>query len=152
MQVGHLPLALSIATYDWNPKTVALCVGMHWLPNVDSLVVKAGFAKPEFHCTVTHTVLFAVLVSGVVALISPHYAVFTFVAIVAHYAADIGSTVGLPLFWPVYPKQLTLALFKDTGYWGWDMYIGYYKQPMAWVLEGAVTAFFIYRLFVIGVL
>ncbi|MDH3457000.1 MAG: metal-dependent hydrolase [Gemmatimonadota bacterium] len=152
MQVGHLPLALSIATYDWNPKTVALCVGMHWLPNVDSLVVKAGFAKPEFHCTVTHTVLFAVLVSGVVALISPHYAVFTFVAIVSHYAADIGSTVGLPLFWPVYPKRLTLALFKDTGYWGWDMYIGYYKQPMAWVLEGAVTAFFIYRLFVIGVL
>lgn len=152
MQVGHLPLALSIATYDWNPKTVALCVGMHWLPNVDSLVVKAGFAKPEFHCTVTHTFLFAVLVSGVVALISPHYAVFTFVAIVSHYAADIGSTVGLPLFWPVYPKRLTLALFKDTGYWGWDMYIGYYKQPMAWVLEGAVTAFFIYRLFVIGVL
>ncbi len=152
MQLGHLPLALSIATYDWNPKTVALVVGMHWLPNADSLVVKAGLAKPEFHCTVTHTFLFAVLVSAIVAIFSPHYAIFTFVAIVAHYAADIGSTVGLPLFWPIYKKRLTLALFQDTGYWGWDMYIGYYKQPMAWILEGAVLAFFTYRLFVIGVL
>ncbi|MBE0592257.1 MAG: metal-dependent hydrolase [Gemmatimonadales bacterium] len=125
---------------------------MHWLPNADSLVVKAGLAKPEFHCTVTHTFLFAVLVSAFVALFSPHYAIFAFVAIVAHFAADIGSTVGLPLFWPVYKKRLTLALFKDTGFWGWDMYIGYYKQPMAWILEGAVIAFFVYRLFVIGVL
>jgi len=152
MQLGHLPLALSIATYDWNPKTIAFVVGMHWLPNADSLVVKAGMAKPEFHCTVTHTFLFAALVSAVVALFSPHYAIFAFVAIVAHFAADIGSTVGLPLFWPVYKKRLTLALFKDTGFWGWDMYIGYYKQPMAWILEGAVIAFFVYRLFVIGVL
>ena len=152
MQLGHLPLALSIATYDWNPKTVAFVVAMHWLPNADSLVVKAGMAKPEFHCTVTHTFLFAVLVSALVALFSPHYAIFAFVAIVAHFAADIGSTVGLPLFWPVYRKRLTLALFKDTGFWGWDMYIGYYKQPMAWILEGAVIAFFVYRLFVIGVL
>ncbi len=152
MQLGHLPLALSIATYDWNPKTIAFVVGMHWLPNADSLVVKAGMAKPEFHCTVTHTFLFAVLVSALVALFSPHYAIFAFVAIVAHFAADIGSTVGLPLFWPVYKKRLTLALFKDTGFWGWDMYIGYYKQPMAWILEGAVIAFFVYRLFVIGVL
>ena len=152
MQLGHLPLALSIATYDWNPKTVAFVVAMHWLPNGDSLVVKAGLAKPEFHCTVTHTFLFAVLVSAIVALFSPHYAIFAFVAIVAHFAADIGSTVGLPLFWPVYRKRLTLALFKDTGFWGWDMYIGYYKQPMAWILEGAVIVFFVYRLFVIGVL
>jgi len=152
MQVGHLPLALAIATYDWNPKTIGFVIAMHWLPNADSLVVKAGLAKPDFHCTVTHTFLFAVLVSAIVALFSPHYAIFAFVAIVAHYAADIGSTVGLPLFWPAYKKRLTLGLFKDTGFWGWDMYIGYYKQPMAWVLEGAVIAFLVYRLFVIGVL
>lgn len=152
MQLGHLPLALSIATYDWNPKTIAFTVAMHWLPNTDSLVVKAGFAKPEFHCTVTHTFLFAFVVSGLVYLWSPHYATFAFIAIVAHFFADIGSTVGLPLFWPVYKKRLTLALFKDTGFWGWDMYIGYYKQPMAWILEIAVTAFFVYRLFEIGVL
>jgi hypothetical protein len=29
------------------------------------------------------------------------------------------------------------------------MLIGYYKQPMSWVLEGAVTIFFIYQLSVV---
>jgi len=138
MQAGHVPLALAIATYDWNPRMAVFCLAIHWLPNADSLVVKAGFAKPEFHCTVTHSVFFALVVSGVIAIF------------LAHYAADIGSTVGLPLLWPLSKRKFTLAFFKDTGYWGWDMLIGYYKQPMAWVLEGLVLAFFIYRLTVVS--
>jgi len=32
MQVGHVPLALAIATYDWNPKTAVFVLGMHFLP------------------------------------------------------------------------------------------------------------------------
>lgn len=147
MQFGHLPVALSIATYDWNPKTVGFVVAMHWLPNADALVVRAGWAKPEFHCTVTHSVAFAVAVSALIAPFSPHYALFGLVAILAHYAADIGSTVGLPLLWPVTKRKFTLALWQDTGYWGREMYVGYYRQPMAWVVEGAVTLFLGYRLF-----
>ena len=146
MQFGHVPLALAIATYDWNPKTAVFVVGMHFLPNADSLVERAGLAKPGFHCTVTHSILFAVVVSALVALFSVHYAIFALVAILAHYAADIGSTVGLPLLWPFSKRKYTLALFKDTGYWGKEMYLGYYRQPMAWVLEGLVLAFFVYRL------
>lgn len=142
MQIGHLPLSLAIASYDWSPKMAVFCVGMHFLPNADSLVVKAGLAKPEFHCTITHTFLFAFVVTAIVYLINPHYAPFAFVALVTHYFADIGSTVGLPLFWPLSKKRYTMALFKDTGYWGWEMYTGYYKQPMSWVLEGAVIGFF----------
>ena len=149
MQAGHVPLALAIATYDWNPRMAAFCLAIHWLPNADSLVVRAGYAKPEFHCTVTHSIFFALVVSGIIAIFSPHYALFGLIAMLAHYAADIGSTVGLPLLWPLSKKRYTLALFKDTGYWGWGMLIGYYKQPMAWVLEGAVFAFFIYRLTVV---
>ncbi|MEJ2237038.1 MAG: metal-dependent hydrolase [Gemmatimonadales bacterium] len=152
MQAGHVPLALSIATYDWNPKTIVLCLGMHFLPNADSLVERSGLAGSGFHCTVTHTTWFAIVISAFVAIWSPHYAIFTFVAIMSHFAADIGSTVGLPLLWPFSKRSYTLALFKDTGYWGKEMYIGYYKQPMSWVLEGAVTIFFVYRLFQIGVL
>lgn len=152
MQLGHVPLALSIATYDWSPKTIVLCLGMHFLPNADSLVVRAGFAKPEFHCTLTHSISFAVAVSAVVALVSPHYAVFSFAAIIAHFAADIGSTVGLPLLWPFYKKKFSLALWQDTGYWGREMYVGYYKQPISWLVEGAVVIFFFYRLYTIGVL
>ena len=152
MQAGHLPVALSVATYDWNPKTIALCVVMHWLPNSDALVERSGLVKPGFHCTVTHSILFAVVVSTLVAIWSPHYAVFTFAAMISHYAADIGVASGLPLLWPFTNRKFTLALFKDTGYWGREMFIGYYKQPMSWILEGAVIVFFVYRLFRIGVL
>ncbi len=151
MQVPHLPVALSVATYDWNPKTIALCVAMHFMPNADALVERSGLVKPGFHCTVTHSILFAIVVSGLVAIWSPHYGIFTFAAILSHYAADIGSTVGLPLLWPFVKKRYTIALFKDTGYWGRDMLVGY-KQPMAWVVEGAVAIFFIHRLFEISVL
>ncbi len=146
MQLGHVPLALSIATYDWNPRMAVFCLGVHFLPNADVLLVKAGLAKPSFHCTVTHSLLFAVVVTGMVYVISPHYALFAFIATVTHYLADIGSTVGQPLLWPVSKKKFTLSLFQDTGYWGWKMYSGYYRQPMSWVLEGAVIAFFSYRL------
>jgi hypothetical protein len=55
--------------------------------------------------------------------------------------------VGLPLLWPFSKRKFTLALFKDTGYWGREMYLGYYRQPMSWVLEGAVVLFFGYRLY-----
>lgn len=146
MQLGHVPLALAIATYDWNPRTIVLVTAMHFLPNGDSLVVRAGLAKPSFHCTVTHTLAFALIVSGLVALVSPHYAAFTLAAILAHYLADIGSTVGLPLLLPVSKRKFTLALWQDTGYWGKEMYLGYYRQPMAWVVEGGVTLFLVYRL------
>ena len=152
MQLGHVPLALSIATYDWSPRTAIFCLGMHFLPNIDSLVERSGWAGSGFHCTVTHTTWFAVVVSGVVAIWSPHYAIFAFVAIMTHFVADIGSTVGLPLLWPFSRKSFTLALFKDSGYWGWEMYTGYYKQPMSRVLEGAVILFFVYRLYKIGVI
>lgn len=126
------------------------CMGVHMLPNADSLVVKAGFAKPSFHCTVTHSILFATVVSGLVYLIAPHYAPFAMVAMLTHYLADIGSTVGQPLLLPFSSTKYTLSLFEDTGYWGWGMLTGYYRQPMSWVLEGAVLAFFLYRLYVIN--
>lgn len=180
MQFGHLPLALSISTYDWSPETAAFCIAMHWLPNADSLIVKTGLDKPAikaanafesfltrkksrldpaedpfwtenggFHCTVTHSFFFAVVVSALIALFSVKYAIFAFVAISTHYLADIGSTVGLPLMWPLTRKKYTLALFEDTGWWGKSMFVGYYKQPMSWVLEGVVTLFFLYRLSIV---
>lgn len=152
MQLGHVPLALAIASYDWSPRTVAFCLAMHFLPNVDSLIERTGLVPPKFHCTVTHSLTFAGLVSGLVALVSPHYAVLAFICLVTHYFADLGSTVGLPLLWPFSRRTFSLGLFRDTGYWGKAMYLGYYRQPQTWVLEGAVVAFLAYRLVVAGVL
>jgi len=122
---------------------------MHMLPNADSLVVKAGFAKKEFHCTITHSIFFALIVSGIVSIFSLYYGLFALAAILGHYAADIGSTVGLPLLWPFSKRKFTLALFKDTGFWGKAMFTGYYRQPMPWVLEGIVLIFLFYRLYAI---
>lgn len=152
MQLGHIPLAMSIATYDWSPRTLLFCLAMHFLPNGDTLVERAGWAEKGFHCTVTHTFTFAVVVSSLVAIVSPHYAAFAFVALITHFAADLGSTVGLPLLWPLSRQKFTLALFADTGSWGKSMYRGYYRQPMAWVLEGGVLAFCVYRLGAVGVI
>lgn len=187
MQFGHLALALSIASYDWSIANAAYCVGMHYMPNIDSLMVKAGWDKklikgaikleslvrgkqdprpPEeqavkdkfwveyggFHCTVTHSIFFALMVSLFIGLFSSQYAIFAFVCIVSHYLADIGSTVGLPLFWPLTRKKYTFSLFKDTGWWGKDMFIGYYSQPVPWILEGSVVIFLAYRLMVISAL
>jgi hypothetical protein len=184
MQIGHIALALTIASYDWSVANAAFCMGMHYLPNGDSFIKKAGWDQKiikgaikleslfrrkkdtgnhddqgendpfwveygGFHCTVTHSIFFAVLVSAFIAVFSLHYAAFAFVAIMAHYAADIGSTVGLPLLWPFSRKKYTLSLFKDTGWWGKEMFIGYYKQPMAWILESAVVVFLACRLYVI---
>lgn len=152
MQLGHVPLALSIASFDWSPRTAIFCLAMHFLPNVDSLVERSGLTGPKFHCTVTHTIWFALAVSVLAAIWSPHYAMFALVAIVLHFFADMGSTVGIPLFWPFSRKRYTLALFRDTGYWGKEMYLGYYRQPMSWVLEGTVVAFFVFRMYQIGAL
>ncbi len=152
MQAGHVPLALSIATFDWSPRTAIFCLAMHFLPNFDSLIERSGLAGPKFHCTVTHTIWFAVVVSALVAIWSPHYALFAFAAIILHFLADTGSTVGIPYFWPFIKKRYTFALFKDTGYWGRDMLWGYYRQPMSWLLETGVLVFFVFRLYQIGVL
>lgn len=180
MQFGHIAVALAIATYDWSAENAAFCLAMHYLPNVDSLIVKGGWDKkiiraavklesfvtgrqntgnPEtdrfwveyggFHCTVTHSLFFAIIVSLLIALFSRHFAAFAFIAIITHYLADIGSTVGLPLLWPLSRKKSTLSLFRDTGWWGKDMLIGYYRQPIPWLLEGAALIFFIYRLSVL---
>lgn len=146
MQLGHIPLALSIASFNWSPRMAAFCLAMHYLPNADSLIQRVGWARPGFHCTVTHSLVFAGAVTAVVYLVAPPYAPYALIALLAHYAADVGSTVGLPLLWPFSKKRYTLSLFKDTGYWGWEMYRGYYRQPMSWVLEGGTLLFFGWRM------
>ena len=149
MQFGHVPLALAISTYDWNPKTILFVAVAHLLPNFDVFPIKAGWAKKEFHCTVTHSFSFAIVVALLCALVAPKWGIFAFVALILHYAADIGSTVGLPLFYPFRKKRFTIALFDDTGYWGNEMIKGYYAQRWPIILETAVTLFFVYRLLIV---
>ena len=66
-------------------------------------------------------------------------------SILAHVAADLPTDTGIPLLLPFSPRRFSLNLWKNTGYWGWSMFAGYYAQPWAWILEGAVFAVVVWR-------
>jgi membrane-bound metal-dependent hydrolase YbcI (DUF457 family) len=140
---------LSIASYDWNPRTIAVVTAAHWLPNLDVLLIWAKLKKADFHCTVTHTLLFAVVVSLVFLPFSIKYGLLVFIALVAHLLADLPCAVGEALFWPFSKRKFTLALWKDTGYWGWKTFKGSYAQLWPWMLEGGAFLFLFYRLWVV---
>ena len=146
MQLGHAAIAVSIASYNWNLKTFLFVSFMHLLPNFDVFPIKFGWVKPSFHCTITHTFLFTFIVSSIAWMFGTIWGVLALVSLLTHYLADIGSTVGLPLLYPLSKKKYTWALFQDTGPYGGDAFKGYYRQPMAWFLEVPVFAFAIYRL------
>ena len=146
MQVGHVAVALAIATFDWNPETIVVVSATQLIPNLDVILIKAGIKESDFHCTISHSLLFALIISALFLPFSIKLAGFALISILAHYLADLGSTVGLPLLWPFSKKKYSFALWQDTGYWGKAMVIGYYRQPWAWITEIAVFAFLIYRL------
>ena len=149
MQVGHIAVGMAISTYDWNLGTIAVVNGVHWLPNADVFLIKAGLAKDSFHCWITHTLLFAIVVSALFLPFSTKYALFALISLLAHYLADLPSDIGQQLLWPLSKKKFTLALWKDTGFWGWKTIKGGYAQWTTWVVEGAAFAFLAYRLTVI---
>ena len=146
MQVGHVGIALAIASYDWSPETALVVAGSQFLPNADVLFFRDAETRDKYHGTLTHSLLFALPISAIVWLISPHYGPFVLISMLAHYAADIGVDVGVPLFFPISRKRFSLNLFKTSGTWGKSMWIGYYRQPWPLVLETAVFAFLAFRM------
>src|SRR6266550_1292591 len=114
MQFGHLGIALAIASLDPRPETFLVVGAAQFLPNADSLIIRAGWARPDFHGTWSHSLLFC----GAVGALA----------------------VGL-----FSRRRFSLNLWKNTGYWGRAMYVGYYRQPWAWILEGAVFAVVAWR-------
>src|SRR5436309_2601547 len=67
MQFGHLGIALAIASLDPRPETFAVVTAAQFLPNADSLVIRAGWARPEFHGTWSHSLAFCVAVGAAAA-------------------------------------------------------------------------------------
>jgi membrane-bound metal-dependent hydrolase YbcI (DUF457 family) len=146
MQFGHLGIALAIASLDPRPETFAIVGAAQFLPNADSLVIRAGYAGPEFHGTWSHSLLFCGAVAALaVALFGPWLGGLALASIVAHVVADLPTDTGLPLLLPFSQRRFSLNLWKNTGYWGRAMYRGYYRQPWAWILEGAVFAVVAWR-------
>ena len=100
MQFGHAGIALAISTYDWNPKTIIVVGIAYFLPNFDSFPMRLGLADKDFHCSITHTFLFAIIVTLCFSLLGVKYGALVFVSLIAHFIADMGYTVGMPLFYP----------------------------------------------------
>src|SRR2546429_6526257 len=69
MQFGHLGIALAIASLDPRPETFAVVTAAQFLPNADSLVIRAGWARPEFHGTWSHSLAFCVAVGAAATLL-----------------------------------------------------------------------------------
>lgn len=141
MQAGHFGLALAIAAVDPRPETFAVVFAAQFLPNADSLVIRAGLAKPDFHGTYSHSLLFIAVVWGTASLlVGPWLGAVAGVSILSHVAADMPTDTGIPLLLPFSQRRFSFNLWTNTGYWGRDMFAGYYRQRWAWILEGAVFA------------
>lgn len=141
MQFGHVGIALAIASLDPRPEVFAIVGAAQFLPNADSLVIRAGWAKPEFHGTWSHSLVFCLGVAllAVIAF-GPWLGCLAGLSLAAHLVADMPTDTGIPLLLPLSRRRFSLNLWTNSGYWGRAMYAGYYRQPWAWILEGAVFA------------
>jgi membrane-bound metal-dependent hydrolase YbcI (DUF457 family) len=146
MQFGHLGIALAIASLDPRPETFAVVGAAQFLPNADSLVIRAGFAKPDFHGTWSHSLAFCAFV-GVLATVLFGWSLgaLALLNIVLHVVADLPTDTGIPLLLPFSRRRFSFNLWRNTGYWGRAMYCGYYRQPWAWALESVVFAVVVWR-------
>jgi membrane-bound metal-dependent hydrolase YbcI (DUF457 family) len=146
MQFGHVGIALAIASLDPRAETFAVVGAAQFLPNLDSLVVRAGWAHPDFHGTWSHSLPFCLAVGAVAwLLVGPWLGALALFSIVCHVVADMPTDTGIPLLLPFSRRRFTFNLWKNTGYWGKSMYAGFYRHPWAWILEGAVFAVVLWR-------
>lgn len=146
MQFGHFGIALAVASLDPRPETFAVVGAAQFLPNLDSLVVRAGWAHPDFHGTWSHSLLFCVATGAVATvLFGPWLGALALLSIVCHVVADMPTDTGIPLLLPLSRRRFSFHLWENTGYWGRSMYAGYYRHRWAWILEGAVFAVVAWR-------
>src|SRR5256884_2643560 len=119
MQFGHFGIALAIASTDPRPETFAVVTAAQFLPNADSLLIRGGWAVPEFHGTWSHSLLFCAAVGALATvLFGPWLGLLTLASIVLHVVADLPTDTGLPLLPPFSERRLFPHPWKNTGYWG----------------------------------
>ena len=146
MQVGHIAVALAIASYApeltggemeaFSAESIAVAMAAHWLPNLDVIPIWLKLAKPSFHCTWSHSLIMVLLAGLFLMPINTSWAIISVVSILVHFLADMPSSVGLPLFLPITRRRFTFNLWADTGHSGWETFRGSYVQAWTWILEG----------------
>jgi membrane-bound metal-dependent hydrolase YbcI (DUF457 family) len=146
MQAGHLAVPLIIASYApelsagqisaFSAESIGVSFAAHWFANFDGIPIMFGWVKKSFHCTWSHTILFALLLSFIAWLINPAWFMLVLVGSLGHLLTDMPSSVGLPVLLPFSKKRFTLNLWADTGILSWESFKGTYLQAWTWILEG----------------
>ena len=146
MQVGHVAIALTVASFApelsggeveaFSAESIAVAMIAHWLPNLDVIPIYMKWVKDSFHCTWSHSLVFALGVSLLLLPFSVGWSMIALVSLLIHYLVDMPSSVGLPLLLPLTSRRFTLSLWADTGHSGWFTFIGSYVQAWPWILEG----------------
>src|SRR2546425_12167632 len=112
MQFGHLGIALAIASLDPRPETFAVVTAAQFLPNADSLVIRAGWARPEFHGTWSHSLAFCVALGAAAALLlGPWLDCPPSPSLRANVAPALPTPTGLPLLLALRRPPPTLTLW-----------------------------------------
>lgn len=161
MQLGHVAVALAISSYApeltggeidaFSFEAIAVAMAAHWLPNLDVIPIWLKWAKPSFHCTWSHSLLFVLLIGLLLLPINISWAVLAVASLLIHFLADMPSSVGLPLLMPLSQKRFTLRLWADTGHSGWEAFRGSYVQAWTWILEGGAYLLLLIRTYQEGV-
>ena len=161
MQVGHLALAGTIASFApeitaaagvprvdaWSAESIVVVFVAHYFPNFDVIPIRLGWATDRFHCSYSHSLLFAVAVAAALWPFNASWAVLAIVSLLLHFVADSGSSVGLPLLLPFSRKRFSLFLWADTGHSGWFAFRSTYQQAWTWVTEGGMFVVLAARLY-----
>ena len=155
MQAGHAAVALAISSYApeltggeinaFSFESIAVAMVSHWLPNLDVIPIWLKIAKPSFHCTWSHSLLFVIIAGLLLLPFNTSWAIITSISLLCHLIADIPSSIGLPLLLPLSKKKFTINLWADTGYFGWETTKGSYIQAWPWILEGGAFLFLYIR-------
>ncbi|MFH0976205.1 MAG: metal-dependent hydrolase [Spirochaetota bacterium] len=161
MQLGHWAVSLVISSYApeltggavdaFSLESIAVSIAAHQLPNLDAVPIWLKWAKPAFHCTWSHSLVFALAVGLILLPFNAAWAALAFTNLIIHYMADLPSSVGLPLLLPFTKKRFTINLWADTGFWGWESIKGTYLQAWTWILEGGAYLVLFIRAYQEGV-
>jgi membrane-bound metal-dependent hydrolase YbcI (DUF457 family) len=163
VQAGHAALAGTIASFA--PQMTAAAGGpivhgweaigvvfvTHFLPNLDIIPIKLKWAPDRFHCTYSHSLPFAAAVGLALWPLNSSWALLAVVSLLLHFAADLGSSVGLPLLLPFSRRRFSLYLWADTGHSGWFAFRSTYEQAWTWITEGGMFVVLAVRSYQLGV-
>ena len=101
MQAGHFAVALVISSYApeltggkidaFSLESIAVSIAAHELANFDGIPIMLGWAKKAFHCTWSHTILFAGILSLLALLFKPSWFMLVLLSSFIHLLADMPS-------------------------------------------------------------